>query len=486
MTLGAKLRGILVGASAVFLALVCVPSDGGARPLITGISDGGSIGIGVRTDFPRVADTGARMVRLTAFWQLVAPAAQPATWNPADPADPNYEWSYTDKVIRDAVDAGLTPMLQVFGSPLWADRCKRVADSGIPCNPDPGKQADFATALATRYSGRFGDLPRVRYFQAQNEPNLYLYFRPQFRRGRDVSPALYRVLLNRFYSAVKAVDPTNLVVTAGLAPLGRPHKTISPLRFMRELLCMRGRRHPRATRQGCRGGVGFDVFVVHPYTTGGPTHRPLNPDDYALGNLGRVRQLLRAAGRAGRIRGHDRATPFWVGEFSWDSKPPDPGGLPLGILRRWTSEAMYRSWKAGASRFFWLTLRDQARHGLPFDETYQAGLWFRGPTLAKDRPKPNLAAFRFPFVAFRHAKGIAVWGRTPDSSPAVVSIEVKRGRHWRVRTSLTADRDGIFRGLIRTSYGRDERGFVRAVITSGPSPPFSLHPVRDFYQPPFG
>ena len=57
-----------------------------------------------------------------------------------------------------------------------------------------------------------------------------------------------------------------------------------------------------------------------------------------------------------------------------------------------------------------------------------------------------------------------------------------------------ANPNGIFLGAVRTSYGRGNRGKVRAVY-SGESAaygdreraiPFSLRPVREFHQPPFG
>src|SRR5665811_1828269 len=83
------------------------------------------------------------------------------------------------------------------------------------------------------------------------EPNLSLYFNPQFRHGRPVSPTLYRRLINAFYAAVKSVSRSNLVLMAGLGPIAVPGLTIGPMRFTRELLCMRGRRNPHPLRGNC-------------------------------------------------------------------------------------------------------------------------------------------------------------------------------------------------------------------------------------------
>jgi hypothetical protein len=240
----------------------------------------------------------------------------------------------------------------------------------------------------------------VRYFQAENEPNLFLFFNPQRRRGRPVSPRLYRALLNRFGAAVKSVHGSNRVVAAGLAPLKRPG-SIAPLDFARRLLCMRGRRHPRPAGRGCGKGIRFDIFSVHPYTSGGPTHSARGRDDVSLGDLPEVRRLLRAADRAHRIRGAFRHTPLWITEFGWDTNPPDPNGLRMGIAARWASEALYRAWLAGVKAFFWYELRDNPADGAPNSEVAQSGLWLRGATLAEDRPKRTLEAFRFPLRRLR-------------------------------------------------------------------------------------
>jgi hypothetical protein len=358
--------------------------------------------------------------------------------------------------------------------------------TGAPCDPDPAKLAEFARAAARRYSGGFQTLPRVRYWQAQNESNLNLFFNPQYRNGRPVSPALYRNLINAFYHAVKSVDRSNIVLAAGLAPIGRPGSAIAPLRFTKLLLCMKGgRREPRPTRGDCGGGAFFDVFDMHPYTTGGPDQGGKG-GNVELGNLSDLQNLLRTASRVGRIHGRFRRSPLWITEFSWDSKPPDPGGVKMPILARWTAEALHRAWTAGINRFFWYSLRDDAPTSRPFSETFQSGLYFRGATIAEDRPKPIMYAFRFPFVAYSRSDGFFFWGRTPNSKGGKVVIEVRKSGRWRNAVVVRADRFGIFKGVAKGGYGRRKRGFVRARYHGESAVPFSLKPVRGFYQPPFG
>jgi hypothetical protein len=456
-----------------------------ARGIATGIADPVTVYAGEPLFFERVRGAGARFVRLNIDWYVVAPRhIRPNGWNPADPADGNYDWTLLDRQVRNATAAGLTPLLVINGAPLWAQRCS-FGRLEAPCNPDPEQFALFATALARRYSGSYEGLPAVRLWQPLNEPNLYYFFNPQFENGRAVSPDLYRALLNRFSAAVKTVDPANLVVTAGLAPLKRPG-VVAPLAFARKLLCMRGRRQPKPTRSDCDGGVQFDVFALHPYTTGGPTHQAPHRDDISLGDILKLPPLLRAAKRAGRIKSSLKRTPIWITEFGWDTNPPDPGGLKPKLHARWTAEALYRAWRAGVSTFFWYQLRDGSNHGRPFDQSTQSGLYARGADLAADKPKLALDAFRFPFVALKRRKGFVVWGRTPTSLSGTVRLQVWRGRRWRSAGTVKAGKSGVFRKAIRSRYGRHSRGTVRAVYGPEASLPFSLRYVEDFYQPPFG
>ena len=476
---------VLVIAIAVVPTLAACPAAASTRAqaLVTGVS---YVDESAPLAFRGVRRAGARLVQTTVRWGLIAPRTEPAGWNPEDPADPHYDWGSLDQWVRNAVGADLTPLLEVISAPSWAQGCKAEGIGPLAvCRPDPSALAAFATAAARRYSGRFGGLPRVRYWQGLNEPNLSLFFGPQFEAGRPVSPGLYRGLINAFYSAVKRVDRSNLVLAAGLGPVGVPGYTIAPLRFARRLLCMRGRGQPRPTRGGCEGGVHFDIFDVHPYTTGGPSHRG-RADDVEIADLGKLQRLLRAADRAGRIKGAFRRTPLWATEFSWDSDPPDPGGLPMPILARWTAEALHTAWRVGISHFFWFSLRDQAPNpNRPFSATLESGLYFRGPTLAEDRPKRQLYAFRFPFVAYARAGAIRFWGRTPDSRRGRVAIQLRRGGRWRTAALARADSGGIFTGAAIGAV-RARRGAVRARYRGEASLPFSLRPVPDFHQPPFG
>ncbi len=444
-----------------------------------------------RLAFAHVRAAGATFARLSVNWDQVAPEGKdvPSGFEPRNPGDPRYRWQTLDDEIRAAHAAGLRVILDIQGAPLWA-RGKldyRGNRYDGPFEPSPSALADFATAAATRYGGSFGGLPRVRYWQVWNEPNLTAYLVPLEKKGRLYSPLWYRSMVNAMADAVHAVHRDNVVVAGGLAPFGveeSSYQGISPLAFMRALLCMSAGSDPRPT---CDDKVSFDVWAHHPYTFGGPTHRAAKRDDVSLGDLGRMRQLLLAAARAGHIRTRG-ALRFWVTEFSWDTDPPDPKGVPIRLQTRWVAEALYRMWKADVSLVAWFLVRDQPYDaGNPYLHPFQSGLYYRrAGGIAADRPKPTLEAFRFPFVAFRAPRGeAAVWGRTPPGAGRRVVVEERVGSRWVARATLTANRDGIFAGRVRAA---SRNGSLRARLVPGreASVPFSLRPVPDRRVSPFG
>jgi hypothetical protein len=464
----------------VILPMTLAPASASAAPksLTTGISGLYEFEPGALHE---TRATGASFLRVVVSWAAIAPPAPPANWNPADPADPAYSWYDLDQAVKKIVGAGLIPFALVTEAPDWAERCPPT-DTFAVCNPDPAAFAAFAHAAAARYSGRFEGLPRIQYWEPINEPNLSLFFNPQFGGdGKPVSPQLYRDLLNGFATAVKSVDPTNLVAGGGLGPIAVPKQTIGPLKFTRDLLCMKAGKKPKPQPGNCGGGVQFDIFDIHPYTTGGPTHEG-GPTDVQLGDIDRLQVILKAANKAKRIvKSAGGPVPVWITEFSWDTSPPDPKGLPMKIASRWVSEALYRAWSDGVEKFFWYSLRDEPSGG-NYSLTLQSGMYF-----APNQPKPILNAFRFPFTSYPAKKGLQFWGRTPLAAKGKVAIEALKNGKWKRVKTVSTNAFGLFRGTVKgNKYGADKKGSVRAVFGGETSVPFAMRPVRDFYQPPFG
>ena len=351
--------------------------------------------------------------------------------------------------MRLAVAAGLQPMLTLVAAPRWAEgvpRPQRIAGYKVGSwKPDPAQAAAFAKAVATRYGGSFQGLPRVRYLEIWNEPNLIGFLAPQAENGKLVGPTLYRNLLNAMADAIHGVHSDNVVSAGSTAPFtlvtqGQQVAT-SPMAFMRDFLCMSAEANPRPT---CSAKSTFDAWSHHPFTPGGPTHHAVNREEVGLGDLPTMKSLLDAAYKAGHVRSA-KPPEFWVTEFAWDTLPPDSFAVPIDLQARWISEALYRSWNAGVSLFTWFQLWDE-----PGTSRYQDGFYFRnGEDLRNAQPKPSLTAYRFPFVAYKQRKKVFVWGRTPYGVRGRVLVQRMTKTGWRRTGAFVANRYGIFSGKVK-------------------------------------
>lgn len=405
---------------------------------------------------------GAKAIKIPLFWDTIAPATRPSHFRPADPLEPAYNWQGLDAEVRLVRSHGLEPFVYVAGPPSWAIRKL----DGFP-RVDPEQYRLFVLAAVRRYSGKTQGLPRVRYWEAWNEPNKV--------PGREFKPSAadwYREIVNAFAASAHTVSG-NAVIAGGLAPFGIS-TAVAPLAFMRSLLCLSSGRQPHAT---CSAKVHFDIWSTDPYSAGAPTHKAYRKNDVSIGDLPEMKDVLDAGVRLGHVVS-TQPMRFWVTEFSWDSNPPDPKGVPVALEERWVAEALYRMWSAGVSLVTWFTLRDQPVRTSP----YQSGLYFRGTSLARDRSKPALTAFRFPFVAFPRAKKVFVWARTPSGKSATIVVEQRSSSGWRRVGVLHANRVGIGSATLPARG----RGPLRGRIGNDASLPFSLVAPPDHVYQPFG
>jgi hypothetical protein len=440
-----------------------VISTGGTIPLRTALLDRNFEGPQQAIAFPMAAATGASYVRLSVSWRAVAPATPSPDFVATDPTSPGYNWTGLDTILNEAAAAGLTPILDIASAPDWGyNTTPEGVNGGTPNSADLGR---FATALATHYDGVTVGVPAEHVFQVWNEPNLSTDLNP-------VNATAYRGMVNAVYNAVHAVDPTNLVVAGALDPFGHPKSkkqkwySIAPLAYMRSLLCLSKGKHPHVT---CHKPAHFDVWSHHPYTFGGPFGHAKNPDDVELGDLPKMRALLKAAvSHHTLVSSH--SVQFWVTEFGWDTNPPRKHAAPLGLAARWTAESLHQMWLSGVSLVTWFQLEDD-----PSPSPYQSGLYFRAKSLDNARAKPTRTAFRFPFVAYLKKKTVSVWGRDATSNHETVTVQLRHGNRgsWRTVAHLGANRYGIFKATLKLRATKKDS--LRATAPgSGASLAFSL------------
>ncbi|HET8751878.1 MAG TPA: cellulase family glycosylhydrolase [Gaiellaceae bacterium] len=450
-------------------------STGGTAPLATAVVDPWLFNSGQRPKaFALTRAAGASYVRISVDWNGIAPSSRPSDFVATDPTSHGYTWANIDVAVKEAEDAGLTPILDVAGTPHWAYAKKRQGiNAGTPRASDLGA---FGKALATHFDGKH-DAPAEHVFQVWNEPNVSLYLSP-------VKASAYRSMVNAFADSVHAVNRNNVVIAGDLDPFGHPKSkkqkwnSVAPLAFMRSLLCISKGKHPHST---CRNRMHFDVWSHHPYTFGGAFGHAKNPDDVELGDLPEMRSVLRAALRFHHVTSA-HGVRFWVTEFSWDTKPPRRHAAPMALAARWTAESLYQMFRSGVSLVTWFGLQDKGGHS-----PYQSGLYRASKSLSSARMKPVRTAFRFPFVAYLGRGSVSIWGRDATSDKQLVTIQRRAGTHghWRTVAKIRANRNGIFKAKLKLRA--TSKDWLRAKANgSGTSLSFSLKVPRAPHIGPWG
>jgi hypothetical protein len=427
--------------------------------------------------YARIRATGASVVRIPVNWAALVDPDPPAGFDPRDPASPAYDFARIDSAVRAAASAGLAPLLVVTHAPNFAE-ARKPWPYAFPGSwaPNPAAVEAFAAALASRYDGSFPDplalgrtLPRVVLLQAWNEPNLARYLAPQWVVSHGhwsaFSPLLYRQLLNGFYAGVKSVAPTDVVISAGVAPNGDPAGLgrMAPMTFLRELLCM------QVARPICPEPPHFDALAFHPLSVGDPDLPAVSSFDVSISDAAKVTGLLRRAERL-----HTALPvgpkPLWVTELNWESNPPNPHGVPNRLQAQWISRALHRLWIAGVQLVDWQFLIDPypgliagTTTGGTFEYPRPAGLYSAGVVNgqsdpAEARPKPFLRGFTFPFDPLRVNRGrVRVWALQMRPGQPVVLQRRARGGAWRTIAHLHADRDAVLNVLVRLRGAADLR-----------------------------
>jgi hypothetical protein len=193
-----------------------------------------------------------------------------------------------------------------------------------PLSPfDRTQFAQYTASLAR-------SLPNVRDFIVGNEPNLNMFWMPQFdRRGRDLAAPAYEALLAKTYDALKAVSPEINVIGGAVSPRGadransaRP--THSPTTFLRDL--------GTAYRKSRRSEPIMDMLVIHPYGESSktpPTALHPKSTSISIADYPKLVNLLRTAFRGTAQRG--ASLPILYGEYGVQTE------IPLGKLGVYTN-----------------------------------------------------------------------------------------------------------------------------------------------------
>jgi hypothetical protein len=430
----------------------------------------------------RIREAGASIVRIPVNWSDVVNAAPGPGFLATDPSSVEYHFALIDAAVLATVSAGLTPLLVVSHAPAFAEAAPRwrFAYPGS-WDPSPDALRDFAIALARRYDGSFADpldqalsLPRVRLFQAWNEPNLARYLEPQWvaRDGRwsAFSPLLYRELLNGFYAGIKSVASSDVVIAAGVAPNGDPAGVgrMAPVSFLRALLCLTAS-GARSTA-GCPRPPHFEVLAFHPLSVDDPDVPAPSALEVSVSDAAKITGLLKQSERA-RTALPEGQKRVWVTELDWESAPQSPRGVPPRLQAAWVSRALHRLWVAGVSLVSWEYLVDafpgvslNTPTGGIVEVPRPAGLYAAGAggQFASATPKSFLRGFALPFDPLRvNARQVRVWALLMKAGqPALLQLQSPTGS-WRTLAHLRAGAAAVINVLI------DVRGPMRLRLRAG-------------------
>jgi hypothetical protein len=241
-------------------------------------------------------------------------------------------------------------------------------------------------------------LPYVRDFIVGNEPNLNMFWMPQFdKRGRDVAAPSYETLLARTYDALKAVSPQINVIGGAVSPRGadransfRP--THSPTMFLRDL--------GLAYRKSRRALPIMDMLVIHPYGESSktpPTALHPKSTSISIADYPKLVKLLRAAFQGTAQRG--ASLPILYGEYGVQTQIPAEKlsvytNLGVPIAADAVSETIQSAYYKRAIQ---LAYCQRTVAGLLFfhvSDEPDLARWQSGLFYTDDTPKSDLAAVK--------------------------------------------------------------------------------------------
>lgn len=270
-------------------------------------------------------DLGVRWVRLPLYWDMVEPQKGKRTWTEIDHA-------------VDTLDkAGIKIMFNPIHSPSWASIDPKRP--GLPRNL--ADFTDFLRDAASRYKGK------VAAYEIWNEPNL------EREVGKPIRVGAYVELLKASYPVIKQVDPTALVLTAGLTPTGinDPNFAIDDVNYLEQFYKYNGGEVKKY----------FDVLGAHTGSNANPpdTLWPQQPGpgpgwrDHAsfyFRRIEQIRQVMEANG--------DGAKKVWLTEMGWASTPNPAKGFEFAAQVSENQQAQYlsRALQKSRSDYRWLEI----------------------------------------------------------------------------------------------------------------------------------
>ena len=212
-------------------------------------------------------------------------------WSRVETSEGVYDLSYLDEYVSTVAGQGISLMPVLTNAPAFYRRSGSQRGATRPRNN--ALMADFAQALAERY-GPHGTLwtersylrkTPIKVWQIWNEPSLRVYWGPR-ANARE-----YVAMLRTVGRAIKEVEPSAEIVTAGLPP-SKLSSAVPLDRYLTQLYSAGAARY-------------FDTLAINAYAK----------------DAGELQTLLEKVRRLMDSRG-DRRTKIWITELGWGDRGP--------------------------------------------------------------------------------------------------------------------------------------------------------------------
>lgn len=252
-------------------------------PAAAPIATRGAIGISVNSSllwesaaarqqsFAFLSAIGVTSIRLDIPWRWIEPTRGAANWGVVDP------------VIDTAVRSGMSVLGVLTTTPQWA-----ALGGSDNQQTRPASLVDwrgFVDRVARRYAGR------VFAYEVWNEPNARYYFAP------DPDPVAYAALVREATGAIRAADPSALVIAGALGPASPGDGLMAAPEFFEAMLDA--------------GVAGVDAYSFHPYEEEQTLAQAAFWDGTVARQVVRMHELLRSRGEGDKK--------IWASEFGVSS-----------------------------------------------------------------------------------------------------------------------------------------------------------------------
>ncbi|HMS73304.1 MAG TPA: cellulase family glycosylhydrolase [Baekduia sp.] len=380
--------------------------------------------------FAQLESLGVNSLRVTLYWHKVAPATDSRIRPNVDLSDPaSYDWSKYEPEIAGARARGWKILLTVTGPvPVWATKGARDHVT----RPSEDRFREFMVAVSKKFGSQ------ITRYSIWNEPNLPQFLKPQYEKGKAVSPQIYRGLYDAALRGLTSVGDRKPVLMGETAPNGKAPTTVAPLDFVRGALCLNSKY--KKTRTCIRPRV--DGWAHHAYTRKeGPLKAPAVSRLITVNMLNKLTAVLDKVASKGAIR---KGVPLYLTEFGMQSVPDPYYGVSLekqNEFRAIAEKIAYNNKRVKAFSQYLLTDDYRTGKGNGCCGGFESGLIY-----TDGKVKPSFDGFRLPLVVERSGKGVKIWGLVrPARAVANATLERRSGKGaWTRVKSLKTNSRGYF------------------------------------------